>query len=119
MFEINPIDPYDRLRINWRNIFKGDNAMKTNILGGHDYTKYSNLPNKFKYKKVIFHPPATIVLWNDGTKTSVKCGENDIFDCEKGLALCFMKKALGNTSGLLNKVLHKEIKEEVKSNDAE
>jgi len=63
---------------------------------------------KFQYTKVIFNNPATIVLWKDGTKTTVKCGENDIYDPEKGLALCFMKKALGNTSGNLNKVLHKE-----------
>ena len=31
-------------------------------------------------KKVIFSNPATIVLWNDGTKTVVKCGENETFD---------------------------------------
>ena len=47
-------------------------------------------------KKVIFNAPATIVLWNDGTKTVVKCSENDIFDPEKGLAFCFLKKLLGN-----------------------
>lgn len=46
---------------------------------------------------VIFHEPATVVKWKDGTKTVVKCGENDIFDPEKGLALCIVKKALGNT----------------------
>lgn len=47
-------------------------------------------------KKVIFNAPATIVLWNDGTKTVVKCSEDDIFDPEKGLAFCFLKKLLGN-----------------------
>lgn len=47
-------------------------------------------------KKVIFNAPATIVLWNDGTKTVVKCSENDIFDPEKGLAFCFLKKLLGS-----------------------
>ena len=47
-------------------------------------------------KKVIFNAPATIVLWNDGTKTVVKCSENDIFDPEKGLAFCFLKKLLGD-----------------------
>lgn len=47
-------------------------------------------------KKVIFNAPATIVLWNDGTKTVVKCSENDTFDPEKGLAFCFLKKLLGN-----------------------
>ena len=72
--------------------------------------------NFFKYYKVIFNNPATIVLWKDGTKTVVKCGKNDIFDPEKGLALCFMKRALEVTGGSFHKVLKKEIKREVKVN---
>lgn len=47
-------------------------------------------------KKVIFSNPATIVLWSDGTKTVVKCGENETFDEEKGLAIAIAKHALGN-----------------------
>lgn len=46
-------------------------------------------------KKVIFNEPATIVLWEDGTKTVVKC-ENEKFDPEKGLAMAITKKVLGN-----------------------
>lgn len=45
--------------------------------------------------KVIFNDPATIVFWTDGTKTIVKCGENDDFDPEKGIAMACMKKLLG------------------------
>ncbi len=71
-----------------------------------DYTNYYK-DKKFQIKKVIFSNPATIVLWEDGTKTIVKCGENDIYDPEKGLALCFMKKICGNTSGKFNKVRKK------------
>lgn len=58
-------------------------------------------------KKVIFNDPATIVMWSDGTKTVVKCGENDIFDPEKGVAMCCMKKLLGTNktgSNYLDKV---------------
>lgn len=51
---------------------------------------------EFKIKKVIFNPPATIVFWEDGTKTVVKTGPNDIFDPEKGLAMAISKRALGN-----------------------
>ncbi|MGF6374994.1 hypothetical protein M2140_000028 [Clostridiales Family XIII bacterium PM5-7] len=57
-------------------------------------------------KKVVFNNPATIVLWEDGTKTTVKCQGDEIFDKEKGLALCFMKKILGN-KGNFNEVLKK------------
>lgn len=46
-------------------------------------------------KNVIFNPPATIVFWDDGTKTVVKCSHED-FDPEKGLAMAISKKALGN-----------------------
>lgn len=47
-------------------------------------------------KNVIFHEPATIVYWEDGTKTVVICQEGDIYDEEKGLAMAISKKALGN-----------------------
>lgn len=47
-------------------------------------------------QQVIFNPPATIVIWRDGSKTVVKCGENDIFDPEKGLAMAISKRAFGD-----------------------
>lgn len=50
----------------------------------------------FAIKRVIFNDPATVVYWKDGTKTVVKCQDGEAFDPEKGLALCFMKKACGN-----------------------
>lgn len=56
-------------------------------------------------KKVIFSGPATIVLWNDGTKTMVKLCTNEINLQDAmyedlrwtGLALCISKKVMGNT----------------------
>lgn len=47
-------------------------------------------------QRVIFNPPATIMIWRDGSKTIVKCGENDIFDPEKGLAMAISKRAFGD-----------------------
>lgn len=47
-------------------------------------------------RKVIFNDPATVVLWSDGTKTVVKCGPEDNFDMEKGLAMAIVKKMAGN-----------------------
>lgn len=57
---------------------------------------YSNKAIRNKIKKVIFNDPATIVFWSDGKKTVVKCGERDIYDPEKGLAMAIAKRALGN-----------------------
>lgn len=53
-------------------------------------------------KKVHFNNPATVVLWSDGTKTIVRCGDNDIFDPEKGLAIAIAKKSLGNQGNYYN-----------------
>lgn len=50
-------------------------------------------------QRVIFNPPATIVFWRDGSKTVVKCGENDIFDPEKGLAMAISKRVFGKWIG--------------------
>lgn len=71
-------------------------------------TKLQYYPTAMKYKRVIYSGPATIVLWEDGSKTVVKCDECDVYNPALGLALCFMKKALGNSSRHLNDVLHRE-----------
>lgn len=55
-------------------------------------------------EKVIFNPPATIVFWADGAKTVVKCQSDEPFDPEKGLAMAFMKKILGNKGNYFNLV---------------
>lgn len=65
-------------------------------------------------KKVIFNDPATIVLWDDGTKTIVKCQDGEKYDKEKGLALCISKKVLGN-KGNYNEVFKKYIQYERKN----
>lgn len=65
-----------------------------------------------KIKRVIFNDPATIVIWEDGSKTVVKCQPNDEYSKETGLALCIAKKYLGNKSNF-NNVFKKWISEEV------
>lgn len=55
-------------------------------------------------KKVIFNPPATIVLWEDGDKTIVKIQNNETYDPEKGLAMAIAKRALGNEGNYFNHI---------------
>lgn len=62
-------------------------------------------------KKVIFNGPATIVIWCDGTKTVVKCGDMDIYDPEKGLAMAICKYVFGN-EGKFKRVFRKWLPEE-------
>lgn len=68
---------------------------------GQTIEKRNDKPNNkpLNIKKAIFNNPATIVIWSDGTKSVVKCGENDVYDPEKGLAMCIAKKFLGNNTG--------------------
>lgn len=47
-------------------------------------------------KNVIFSGRATIVFWEDNTKTVVKCDKEDVYDPHTGLAEAIAKKALGD-----------------------
>lgn len=60
------------------------------------HAKEAMAMNAAAIKNVIFAPPATIVYWSDGSKTVVKCRENDVFDPEKGLAMAIAKRCGGN-----------------------
>ena len=68
-------------------------------------------------KSVIYSGPATIVFWEDGTKTVVKCN-NEKFDSEKGLSMAFSKKMFGN-KGNYYKVFKKWLPKEEKSESAD
>ena len=69
-----------------------------------------------KIKNVIFNDPATIVFWNDGTKTVVKCGKDDKFDPEKGLAMAISKYFFDN-AGYFNDVFKKWIPKKGESDE--
>ena len=62
-----------------------------------------------KPKKVIFNDPATIIYWDDGTKTVVKC-HDEKFDPEKGFAMAVTKKMFGNKGNYYN-IIKKYLKE--------
>lgn len=59
-------------------------------------------------KDVKFNGPATIVFWNDGTKTVVKRHELDHYDAEKGVLACMAKK-LYNDKNIFNEVIRKYV----------
>lgn len=76
-----------------------------------DETKHStdinsNSPKDGFINQVWFNPVkgTTVVRWIDGSKTMVRCQGGEPFDKEKGLALCYMKRTLGN-KGSFNEVL--------------
>ncbi len=89
---------------------KGENKK----MGNTNYTYGMTIADQMSQKKdpylipgilkVIYNPPATIILWTDKTKTVVKCCENDIYDPEKGFAMAVIKKLCGNNSALFHKL---------------
>ena len=48
-------------------------------------------------RRVIFNNPATIVFWDDGTKTVVKAMKGEKFERYAGFAMACMKKMFGST----------------------
>lgn len=66
------------------------------VLYADNKAYYNFAQQVIKIEKVIFHDPATIVFWNTGDKTVVKCGRDDKYDPEVGLAMCIAKYFLGS-----------------------
>ena len=75
----------------------------TSNTNGNIYTTYVNggwgivfgeIPDSTKFipEKVIFNPPATICYFPDGTKTVVKCADDEEFVEEVGVMACIIKK---------------------------
>ena len=62
----------------------------------HELSDKNN--TEYKIKKVIFNKPATIIFWEDGTKTIVTCQKGDKYDKEKGLVMAIVKHFYGNKS---------------------
>lgn len=83
-------------------------AFAVDVLGNLAYVPNINFSFRvvepYDIKKVIFNYPCTIVLWEDGTKTVVRCQEGDAWDKEKGLAMAIAKKFMGNKSNFNNKI---------------
>ena len=76
----------------WNDIF---NDVMSGVTPSNEVVVLGSIKDAFAIKNVIYNDPATIVYWEDGTKTVVKAN-NEKFDKEKGLAMCFAKKAMGN-----------------------
>lgn len=109
----NPADERNSGRYPWgeyakRYMVNDEKAVKDAI---NSVWGYRNIP---KPKKVIFNGPATIVIWQDGTKTVVKKSEDDTDDREKAVMYAILKKEFGSRAKM-NRYL-KQFKE-VESNE--
>lgn len=78
------------------------------------------IPPKYNYpqpKKIIFQPPATIVYWEDGDKTVVKCMSSQQFDEQAGYAAAFMKKVYGTHAAFKSMLKEKSVTKETKKKE--
>lgn len=51
-------------------------------------------------RKIIYSGNRTVVFWNDGTKTIVKCAQGEVFSEYIGFIAAYAKKMFRSTSGL-------------------
>ena len=58
----------------------------------------SLLTSTLEPKRIVHSGPATIVFWNDKTKTVVKCSENDIYDEYEAFCAALAIKMFGSNS---------------------
>ena len=66
--------------------------------GGFRYIGKDGGPCKCAISKVIYNEPATIVFFDDGTKTVCKVNEDEKYNPEYGLMMCVLKKLIGSDS---------------------
>lgn len=60
-------------------------------------------PMNKKIKKIILNNPATVIFWNDNSKTVVKCMDGEKYNPLNGIAIAFMK-------GMLDKKTYNKLK---------
>ena len=62
-------------------------------------------------KRIVYHDPATIVFWQDGTKTVVKCMDGEPFEKYAGFCAALAKKVFSTSKA--KKVAGAKKKDEV------
>lgn len=72
-------------------------AQGVNIFGVQGSYKEKEEVKSIAIKHVIFDGPATIVFWDDGTKTVVKCTDDDSYSYDVGIAMATLKKIFGES----------------------
>jgi hypothetical protein len=64
----------------------------TYVTETYDNNTLNVMAKQFIPVKIIFNPPTTICYFPDGTKTVVKCADDEKFVEEEGVMACIIKK---------------------------
>ena len=75
-------------------------------MGIGSFYYYSSPKISYIPAHIIYQPEhkITIVIWEDGTKTMVKCSEDEQYIPEYGVAMATIKKIYGSRAEFLRKV---------------
>ena len=68
--------------------------------GRSEFTACLHRQLQFAPKEIIYNDAATIIYWSDGTKTVVKCNENDVYSEYFGFIAAVAKKMYGGTNAI-------------------
>ena len=99
----NLLEPQkDKPKLAYVMTYKDDNSFFSWSRGKYAIGK--TLPRKW-----VKNGPATILFWEDGTKTIVKCNQDDEFDAQKGYLMAYFEKWTGLSKHQIAKILE-EIK---------
>lgn len=72
---------------------------------GPRHITYKIIPLSMQISKVIYSNPATIVFWKDGTKTVVKCQEDDKYSYSAGIMHAIIRKMYSENSQKYSDIL--------------
>ena len=91
----------------------------TKINEGPTYTPYNKVPPRAfipSPKRIIVNEDSkvTVVMWDDGTKTIVKCSEADQYDSYAAYCAAFAKKCYGTNSQLKKAIENHTVVQEKK-----
>lgn len=69
-----------------------------NLFLGEDFDKKTYTDVLPAIDRLIYNGNKTIIIWTDGDKTIVSCGESECFDHYAGFCAAVVKKVFGSTS---------------------
>lgn len=86
-----------------KKIFECEDEIKEELKAEKDAAELKKIQERNErlrglIEKVTFSGPVTVVKWNDGTVTRVRCADGETYDQEKGLLAAMAKKLYENTN---------------------
>lgn len=86
---------------------------------GNITIKKITVPVPYQPRRIFFDPPATVVFWEDDTKTVVRCTKDDEFNPYYGFVCALGKKMFGTNNEIARMIKNAEWKYDKNSKNKE